>query len=210
MATSHRTEKTQKNFVNEVASDQGTFNVVDEIWFEVSDTLMPYDKFYNISIFDVSPNKTSLYRALAVPDDFYTPKNILGMITDVNDIRSTHDIKIAMKPKRDYSTSHSKYYAKLFNNLQITKLITLINPQVLAKSLIKHFKIIICAPFTSPGIIAKILVNYIVHYDSNKIVMAIDEATDGIEILQSKEALAEFLDTHINNLSCFEGVQNDP
>lgn len=189
----------QKNFINKLSATQGTFDVVGEIWFEDSDTVIPSDTFHDVTIFDVSPNRPSLYRALAAPVEFYTPKNMLNMVTDVIDVCASHDIKIAMKPKRDYSAQHSKSYAKLIDDLQKAKLITLVNPQVSAKNLINHSNIIICAPFTSPAIIAKNLGKPIVYYDPNKVIMPTDAAADGIEILQSKAALAEFINTHINN-----------
>ncbi len=131
----------------------------------------------NIIIFDVTPVSNQWKKENGYNDVFYTYKNMKKFILDIiecrNTIKSLSGTKIILKPKRLAGDIHDKDYGILLKRLEFEKQIEILHTSDI-DLVVKNSSLVICAPFTSPLILAKYLNKKSFYYDPTASVIPYD------------------------------------
>tara|TARA_B100000767_G_C19682613_1_gene500284 strand:- start:832 stop:1218 length:387 start_codon:yes stop_codon:yes gene_type:complete len=100
-------------------------------------------------------------------------KFILDIIECRNTIKSLSGTKIILKPKRLAGDIHDKDYGILLKRLEFEKQIEILHTSDI-DLVVKNSSLVICAPFTSPLILAKYLNKKSFYYDPTASVIPYD------------------------------------
>ncbi len=144
----------------------------------------------NILIFDVTPKKS------ADPMSYYSEKIMTSFISDI--IEVVLDVcpsaTLRLKPKREYSRSDSigyrNYLASKSGFIKQLKSDSEIQREILNSDLV------ICIPFTSPGLVAAALGIPTIYYSASS---DFDLYHESIEVISGKASLKEFLCQEISD-----------
>ncbi len=143
--------------------------------------------FYTVTIFDVTPKE------MASPESIYSAEVMMTFLRDIiASISKRHPTaNINLKPKRRYSHLDSREYLD-FIELQSPRLNVLDwNCDIIG--VIEASDLVICIPFTSPGIISSHLgVQTAFYLPSTE--YNLDSAYEGIPVIQDREGLDSFLE----------------
>jgi hypothetical protein len=143
--------------------------------------------FYTVTIFDVTPKN------IASADSIYSEKVMIKFLSDIVEVvKNKYPLaRINLKPKRMYSSSDSLVYRN-FVLAQSSRLNVLswdcdIFDQILNSNLV------ICIPFTSPGLISSYLGIQTAYYVPS-LEFNLEDTHESIPVLQGRESLGSFLD----------------
>ena len=144
----------------------------------------------NILIFDVTPKE------FADPMSYYSEKIMTSFISDI--IEVVLDVcpsaTLRLKPKREYSRSDSigyrNYLASKSGFIKQLKSDSEIQREILNSDLV------ICIPFTSPGLVAAALGIPTIYYSASS---DFDLNHESIEVISGKASLKEFLCQEISD-----------
>jgi hypothetical protein len=138
----------------------------------------------SVVIFDVTPKKSTSH------NNFYYSSNMRQFLMDLVEI--VHDLApstlLMLKPKRKYSDSDDFYYIRLIKSL--SPRIKLLPPTQDLVSLIGDSDLVICAPFTSPALLAKSLGKQVFYY-SPSVQFKLPLEYEGIQVISGKESLRQ-------------------
>ena len=137
-----------------------------------------------ILIFDVTPKEA------ADPSSYYSERIMISFIADI--VEAVTDIcpnfTIRLKPKRKYSKSDSIVYRNYLTSkiglIELLKFSADIQQEIL------NCDLVICVPFTSPGLVAASLGVPTIYYSASQ---DFDLNHESIKIISGKESLKGFL-----------------
>jgi polysaccharide biosynthesis PFTS motif protein len=136
----------------------------------------------NVLVFDVTPKK------LATQNNFYSSSNMQQFLTDlveiVNDLAPS--TLLTLKPKRKYNSADDYSYIRLLKSLH-SKLKILAPTQDLVL-LIREADLVICVPFTSPALLAKLMGKQVFYY-SPSLEFNLPLEYEGIRVVFGKKNL---------------------
>ena len=140
-----------------------------------------------ILVFDVTP-QISLENC----EHAYNLSNSVNFIDDIIEVskKVSGKIEVYLKPKRNYTSSHSKSYIKYLSSRK-KELNILSANQDLAK-LIMNYSLVIAIPFTSTAIIAKYLKKEVIFYFPN-VNYLLPKSYEDIPIVIGMEELKNYL-----------------
>jgi len=177
--------------------------VVGPIWFQASNIKLENITESNkkiISIFDVQPYNFEHYRILGMPNEYYTFQTINSFHQDIFDLFSSkQDYLIVLKRKRDTTMLDDQYLEKIdsiYNQLPFMQ----IDPAVDAGSLLQFSYASIHLPSTSTAFISKSLGIESIYYDATLKIKKNDQSLAGVNLIQGKKELNEWL----NDIESYE------
>ena len=107
-------------------------------------------------MFDISPFRTSYYAKRNAPIMTHED-NILKFYDDILNLKYEHDLHLVIKIKRlKFSKFISKKYINFLKKLEKFDDITLLDESFSVNSIVSSCNLIVCSPFTSPGVLANI------------------------------------------------------
>lgn len=148
-----------------------------------------------VSVFDVTPARTSVYQMLAIPFDYYVASVSENFLKDVCEACRSVGHKVVWKKKRGIGSNIHKSYEKIANYLTASSDVSLIDSDVSPFSVIEKSFAVISMPFTSTAHIAKEMGIPAVYYDSTGSLYADDPASHGVEIVGSLGELKKWLNS---------------
>jgi len=158
---------------------------------------------YVITYFDVTPIAPSNFWIRGTQENYYSEQDALGDLEAIvklsDDLMDTFDkrVKVRLKPKRAYSSMHSKkYITKLIEYSQEHR-ITVIRPDSNLYEVVSQSDLVIATPWTSPAVLAK-------EMSLNSIFFAIRVADwhqpyeyEGIRVINSLNELTTYVNLSI-------------
>jgi len=139
------------------------------LWKIIQKNTKPFTVEKNILIFDVTALTDEWKKMSGYSDVFYSYKNMKLFISDIieckNSIKSLSDYKLILKPKRKALPQNDSKYINYLKILESESKIMIIDSTRDIDLAIKNSSFIICAPFSSPLILANYLNKNSIYYD---------------------------------------------
>ncbi len=156
-----------------------------------------------VAVFDVSPVRESLFKPLALPNEYYTPDNCLSFLKDILLLCEKNNIKMLLKPKRrDFATSNILHpsYKNLLLKLKDHSHLVLIPPPTAPYHLIEATTFSIAMPFTSTAVISRTLNKPVCYYDPNYYINNPNNKSHGVDLISGYQALSTWYLESVNNV----------
>jgi polysaccharide biosynthesis PFTS motif protein len=171
--------------------------VVGPIIYDVKPVFNVQPKKYKICIFDVLPNNS--FGEIIGPLNYYTYETVEKFFVDilniVNEINLEKNIKIelCLKNKKfpQIKSNLSVRYLDLLKRLEKYESFYYLNPDSNVYDIILSSAITICIPYTSPGVLAKVLNRPSFFYDSLEMIYPCDYSGNEIILINSKNFLKQ-------------------
>lgn len=185
------------------SSFKSNFIVCGPIAFSGKAEIIPSKKRkIRIAIFDVAPHKLDLFFGFHTGYDFgygHIPKIHINFINDIIESSSDYEVELYIKPKRG-GTKYLQFkkYADFVNAQIKNNKLNQIHGDIAAEALVKESDIIISLPFTTTGVIGKLLNKKSIYYDPTCKVLKEDRAAHGLEVISGKQELSEWFKKHCN------------
>jgi len=188
----------QASFVKRVVGEGASVEVVGHIWFVDSGGDLSSTTKDNIAVFDVTPQRPSLYVYQVVNDfDWEIPKVCNQFLFDIQQISSNHHYNILLKRKRKKTVNKDRWahpiHERFYEGLLLSENVQSIDPTIAAIRLIDACELVISMPFTSTALIARDMNKPSVYYDPLGLCQKDDRSAHGIEILQGKKELESWI-----------------
>jgi len=150
----------------------------------------------NIMIFDVTAVSDEWKKMSGYSDVYYSYENMKQFISDIieckESIKSLSNYKIILKPKRLFHHQRDSKYLNYLKKLESENKIMIIDPATDIDLTIKNSSFIVCAPFTSPLILANHLNKDCIYYDPTASVIPYEGQANFL-IMGKKSLYKEFL-----------------
>ncbi len=161
----------------------------------------PKKKKLRIAIFDVPPHYLHFFWGFTTLYDLGYNHDVKIHIDFINHIiksSSNYEIELYIKPKR----AEGKYYQlKEYEYFVDSKIengdLNQVHGDIAAETLIKDSDIIISSPFTTTGVIGKLLNKKSIYYDSTAKISKNDRGAHGIEIISGQKELLNWFQKNI-------------
>lgn len=179
----------QSDFVKRSVYEYKSIHIVGSIWF--SDSLKAFNPIVekNVAVFDVTPQRKSLYLTFDENFDFYIPEICNQFVSDIQQVLGKQRHNMLLKKKRKIGALAHPSYELFCENLLLSDNVQSVDADISAVRLIDVCKLVISMPFTSTALIAREMNKPSVYYDPLCILQKDDRAAHGIEILQGKNEL---------------------
>lgn len=158
-----------------------------------SDIKLPALPRYTIAIFDVQPHRDSHLAKLGLDGDYCTIETALAFINDTSDIIYNLGYRCVYKRKRDVGRNLHVKYRKTIQSILTKEFVIEVDPSIAASRIIEKVDAVISFPFTSTAVQARDLGKPSCFYDPTGGLLNPQAAAYGIEIIQSNEALREWI-----------------
>jgi polysaccharide biosynthesis PFTS motif protein len=186
----------QADFVRRAVGENANIDVVGQIWFSNNGEDLPIFNGQGVSVFDVTPFRSSRYQTLGADTEFYVPHTCIAFLHDIHQATKNTGYKMLWKRKRklknESSFVHPAYLA-FADRLAKFENVIIVDPDISANRVIEASKLVISMPFTSTALIARELGKPSCYYDPTGLVQKDDRAGHGIEILHGPEELTRWL-----------------
>ena len=119
---------------------------------------------------------------------------------DLLEVIKDKNVYLAIKRKKEFSENLEKKYIKnIYEKLKRNPQVIYINPKISPYRLIQRTMCTVSLPFTSTSVAANILNKNSVYYDPIKKINKDDPSRCGIEVINDKNRLREWVNIQINN-----------
>lgn len=155
-------------------------------------SIPPCDKPY-ISVFDITPARTSFVAVASVNLDYRTFLIGKQFLEDIYEVVISSGYNLMWKRKRSYGPIHNRAYIKFANSFSERPGVICLHPDVSAFRAIKNSIATISMPFTSTALIAKHFSKPTVYYDSTNIICKDDKGSHHIQVISGKSELMDWM-----------------
>lgn len=187
--------RNQKEFLESQIKTPSTIKICGPLPFSsVRDEIKINHNEPVLLVFDVQPVKKFFYESLGIGLEYYTSKNSIKFLKDIDEISNQLKFQILFKRKRSSSYT-DKTYIRYLEKLKKTGRWLEVNPDIdaLTACKIKNITGVISAPFTSTAIIAQTLGLASAYYDSTDSLKKNQMGTNQLELLRNKNELLNWI-----------------
>jgi len=191
-----------KHYLESILDPGASVKVCGSLMFYLPSKNLKAEKVYDLLIFDVTPysskHKDPIHQLSFNKNSIYTASTTAQFIDDLlwvaRRIENHFKIKlrIAVKPKRRYSSLHDYGYIDYLNLMSRHKFIEILGPESDLYSIIYASKICVSFPFSSPSIIARELGVPTVYYLGDDSIEKYD-LVHGVGFINNKFDLFDFM-----------------
>ena len=173
--------------------------VVGPIWFEDCPESLKENSSIDIAIFDVTPLRSSWYRTMCPPQDYYIAENGILFLEQIVAVCRLLNVTPSMKFKRPPSMDRrlDRRYLNAVAKMVSSGDLKLLAPEQSVQHYIKSAKMVISRPFTSTAHVAMALSCPSVFFDPSGITSHGDEGAAGVPMLTNIEELKSWIASHI-------------
>jgi polysaccharide biosynthesis PFTS motif protein len=151
-----------------------------------------------IAVFDVQPQRDSLYRRLGLDVEYYIPPIAKAFIRELTQAVDGTGCTLVLKRKRDIGRHlHPAYSREIERSVRAPNWME-VPPETLALDVIRACKAVVSMPYTSTALVARHHGKPSVYYDASRLIARDDPAAHGIPILQTPEELSEWILTVVS------------
>jgi len=108
-----------------------------------------------IAVFDVQPQRASLYQQLGLANEFYVPDQCISFLEDILLAAKELDVTLLFKRKRDIGSDAHPLYRRYLASIACSENLMFIDPGVSAKAVVECSIAAISMPYTSTAIISR-------------------------------------------------------
>ena len=158
---------------------------------------------YLITYFDITPLSPHGEGRLGITTNFYSEKSAISDLESILKLseylqREFRDfVKVRIKPKRKYSTHHSKAYITLLKNAVTEKKIELLPTSENLYKVVSESDLVIGPPWTSPVILAQEVNSDSVFYSINRSDWDLPSKYCGITFIDTAKKLEEYVEFNL-------------
>lgn len=184
----------QSSFISRCAQHIYSIEAVGPIWF--SDVKVAYQQLHPttfLAVFDVTPHRTSYYRAYCVPSNYYSVDMSIEFMRIILDVANCAGIPVVYKAKRNIRNIAHPKYRSFINQCIESKLLTVCDASLSAFSLVNLASFVVSAPYTSTALIAKDSGKPSIYFDPLFIRNTTNSFISEIEIISSAASLHNWL-----------------
>lgn len=195
-----------RDYLKTVVKPGTSIKVCGSLMFYLPKIESKNPKTCDLLIFDITPyNENRTTNNSKYPDSFntiYTPSHAIKFLEDILwvkkeiSLRHSSELKLALKPKRNYTSAHDTMYTDYLNSLAETKQLKLVSPETNLYEIIVQSKVCISYPFASPAIIAEELKVPSLYYLESDILSPYNKV-HGINFVDTKLALLKFVEKFV-------------
>ena len=185
-------DKYQAEFIRRSVHGKANIANVGPIWFTDTNKKLPFYDGIKIAVFDITPQRNSLYCALGLPKEFYTPNIVNKFLEDIVFLAKGNYL-ILWKRKRNIGALAHPLYRSLAHRLAKLCDVVLVDSEISAVKVIERSDIVISIPFTSTALIARSLGKPSAYYDPTGIIIKNDVAGHGIPVLSNYKELFDWV-----------------
>jgi polysaccharide biosynthesis PFTS motif protein len=150
-----------------------------------------------LSVFDISPFRTSYYAKRNAPLMTHE-KMIFKFYEDIINLKVKYNLHLLIKIKRfKFSNVISKRYINYLDKLGSMKDVTLLDESFSVESIINRSDLVICSPFTTPGVTSKLLKKNSVYYDLSPCQYRFPLAYEDVLIIKDYLVLSSWIKENI-------------
>lgn len=183
----------QAEFVRRAVGETANIKVVGPIWFHTSSVEMPALPAGSVAVFDVQPQRSSRYKILGAPQEYYVPETVNQFLLDIHTVIRECKGVMVHKRKRNIGKRLHPKYATLIKNLTEYYDVFSIDPDTSAIRVIESCSAVISMSFTSTALLGRALGKPSIYYDPYGVVQKDDRAAHGIQVLCGKDELRDWL-----------------
>jgi polysaccharide biosynthesis PFTS motif protein len=149
-----------------------------------------------ISVFSVTPRRLYRFAELASGSQYYQGAKSIEFLRHIGEVTQSRGFKCCLKEKREFGNNVNKSYLNEVRNLN-TMGWTIYPSDWSTTFLIKNSDLVICLPFTSVALEAKILDVAAVFYDPGGDIIDPQRYSHGVPVVGSKKDLSALIETLI-------------
>ena len=168
-------------------------DIVGPIWFSDTDAALPEFVRPAVAVFDVQPMREAMYRALALRHEYYTSVTGSKFIEDICKASKYSGTSVLLKRKRNIGKNVHPNYARTIEKRTTDGSVIPVEPGLAAQHIIREANCVVSMPFTSTAHLARSMGKPSCYYDPTGLVQPDDRSAYGIEILNSEEALKDWI-----------------
>ena len=185
----------QKNsYLNKLTNKDISYET--DRYVEINDKIFfRTEKKKTLSIFDISPYD-KIFTVKRFASIYHNFKNVNIMFKDILDICEKLDINIIYKSKKYKKNIHDFKYKNFLEKINNLKNVSVCDEEYSSSSILRESDMAICSPFTSVGMIAKILKVNCVYYDLSGINYKQMIAFGDLPIINNKKDLENWIKKH--------------
>jgi polysaccharide biosynthesis PFTS motif protein len=183
----------QADFVRRYSKSKANIDIVGPIWFQDGGTTKIPVRQSSIAVFDVQPHRSSIYRTLALPYEYYVPEVVIPFLADIGSLAKKYNKTVLFKGKRDIGRKEHPAYRSFLNKFLQEANVDGLDPAISAFRVINAVDAVVSLPFTSTAHIAKAAGKPSVYYDPIGAIREDDPAAHGIRIIRGSNELARWL-----------------
>ncbi len=187
-------------------SVQGLIHIVGPVLWQLP-VLSEAEKKSNdevvLVVFDVTPVTDNFADKVGFLGNYYSAANMQAFLNDVEYVRGTLEhvsqqrVKVKLKHKRAYATSHDSAYIDLVARLHTAGNVELVPYNENIYSLIASADMAIVVPYSSPAYVADALGVPSVFFDPTGEILPIFDSSEHIYFAAGKDALVQVICEHI-------------
>lgn len=188
----------QEDFVRRAVGKKPKIEIVGDIWYQDSNSSLPSIEENSIAVFDVFPIRQSFFPYLG-GEAYYTVTKGSKFVDDIHFVAKTQNCQILFKNKRQIPKWVPSKYRSDLSKWEKSDHFRIVDPEIAARRVIEKCSVVISIPFTSTGIIGKLMGKPSCYYDPTGKVYKKDVAAHGVEIISGMEELASWVKSKISN-----------
>lgn len=181
----------QADWLHKINQDFKSIDIVDYFPFS-GKYISIFKKKKTISIFPVTPFQDKYIFEYMPSNHYYNLNNSINFINHILNCIKNDEVQIIIKLKRDNPNIHAKYI-KFIDNLKKDERITIIDPNISAKSIIVKSDLVISSPFTSTSLIANHYKIPTIFYDSSSSLIQEEPCLKKVQLLKSEMELFQWI-----------------
>jgi polysaccharide biosynthesis PFTS motif protein len=185
--------KYQAHFISRMDINMPIVEIVGCIWFQSSKSDVDHIPKKSIAVFDVQPFRDSRYQILGEDFNYYLPETANSFVNDIYKVSAKNEFTMVFKKKRDIGKMAHPSYILNIEKLKNQSYFLFMDSNLAALEIIQNCFAVVSMPFTSTALIAKELGKPTVYYDPLSLLQKDDPAAHGIEIINSRIQLNDWL-----------------
>lgn len=189
-----------KNFLKQRLNNMTEINVVGPIFSYDMDLKLELPKSKIIAMFGYETHRWSCGISTIAEYQNYSSHIYSKFYEDLLEVIKDKNIYLAIKRKKEFSeTLEKKYIKNIYEKLKKNPQVIYINPKISPYRLIQQTTCSISLPFTSTSVAANILKKKSIYYDPINKINKDDPSRCGIEVINDKNRLREWINVQLNN-----------
>lgn len=188
----------QADYLNLITSKENSYKIIGPVNFSNQNNFYFNKRKKTIAVFDVQPLRDTIYKLTGgIELNYYTIDNCKNFIIDIFQMCNENGFDIIYKKKRDVGKLLHLEYKNLINKLTESDFFFSIDECASLIDIFKYTDIVICQPYTSVAIIAKIYGKNVIFYESSDILLPNDFSTHQIPFVKTRKHLESFIKNNL-------------
>lgn len=181
------------NYIKSRVPHNVTVHLVNPIYYSDSNFILEKSSNKFVGVFDVTPLESDISCTYIPEIRYRTTQNSILFLNDIYEAANSNNYILLWKRKRKFNSIHSNEYIKFCLEFEKRKNVIVVDSEASAFKIIQYCNICISVPFTSTALIAKHYNIKSIYYDPTNLLYMNDRGAQGIQLIQSKNNLLNYI-----------------